>query len=847
MKTSRLHTLKEVIDNGIWVEPEEESIPAHFEKVSCLYIPKIQRDYAQGRQSESEIRNEFLTEIFDSLKDGKELELSFIFGSKQKRSNNSDGFEILDGQQRLTTLFLLNWYVAMREFELKDRPSLMEKFTYETRDTSSYFLNYITGKDDKLIIQSDKLPSEIIKGRKWFTDEYMCDPTVSAILEMIDSIHIKYNQLRSEIETPIYDLLENLKFYILLLKNFEMSDELYIKMNSRGLSLSPFENFKASIVKFMKSHSEIYDDNFRLEFISKVDAKWIDLFWTYKSTDNQIVNDVIEIDDKEIGWQYITFFNRYFYTKAALNLNGQEGENIINFFYKQATAQPQERLMGWHEYYMPLFEKVPSIFKDIEKFFDEICDNLHKYLPIIRDDKRNYKIFTDFLKNVSDLEKNYNYRIADMVAFATLSEFIETLPVKQLSVSEKDLSENFKRVCRIMFNVVENTLIEGSPAAVSVIRAMSEVVKLPNALTGNVYESLKNNTVKSENRQLKEEKEKASLMFDASGRFVDQWEKSLIKAEQHPFFKGSVGFFIDKNLSDPKDFDYRYDILKDLFDKDGIAENWKKQKKHILIRAILANLNSHNLLKEQRITEKATEKFLKNTIIGSPSIKQMFCNYFQNSKIILEEYFKDFVDKSFPTKDEDENFVRMFNRLVINPDSSDIYDWIASIEKNDKSELFKVQSGPLRINIPSKRSNYLLFNNERRTLLKYIVDSQNLKYSDENAWNQDLKDYTLKQVKTEKTLIDALNNKVILLMEFDEWGQIFFKLPLSFKEILLDKNKIKTEQIKTENIEYAKLTYIHDNAVNRKKISDMIDEIEKLISSISFSREAVSNPLLCIQ
>ena len=279
MKTSKLHTLKSILEEGIWIKDADAPI-----KISCIYIPKIQRAYAQGRKDESDIRKDFLDALFDTLvdEDGKTLELSFLFGSKQMVAKRSaEGFELLDGQQRTTTLFLLYWYVSIVENNGKI-PDFLKKFTYETRDTSTQFLINITAENFKICLK-DTIPSAAIKSNKWFTDAYYCDPTVCAMLTMLDSIHAHYNARNC---VNIYERLDRLQFYVLMLGKFDMNDELYIKMNSRGLSLVPFENFKASVVKYMKSEKRdgLYGKEevtngvipFWFSFISDIDSKWID-------------------------------------------------------------------------------------------------------------------------------------------------------------------------------------------------------------------------------------------------------------------------------------------------------------------------------------------------------------------------------------------------------------------------------------------------------------------------------------------------------------------------------------------------------------------------------------------
>ncbi len=74
-------------------------------------IPIIQRDYAQGRPEEEEVRQDFLRAIkvaLDKPADDPSLpfNLDFIYGSVEGPENTR--FLPLDGQQRLTTLFLLH-------------------------------------------------------------------------------------------------------------------------------------------------------------------------------------------------------------------------------------------------------------------------------------------------------------------------------------------------------------------------------------------------------------------------------------------------------------------------------------------------------------------------------------------------------------------------------------------------------------------------------------------------------------------------------------------------------------------------------------------------------------------
>lgn len=79
-----------------------------------IEIPIIQRDYAQGRKGKETLREMFLKNLKNAmdnnLSDKQEiLILDFVYGSVKNGKMHP-----LDGQQRLTTLWLLHWYVALR-------------------------------------------------------------------------------------------------------------------------------------------------------------------------------------------------------------------------------------------------------------------------------------------------------------------------------------------------------------------------------------------------------------------------------------------------------------------------------------------------------------------------------------------------------------------------------------------------------------------------------------------------------------------------------------------------------------------------------------------------------------
>ena len=102
-----------------------------------IEIPIIQRDYAQGRIGKEHLRKRFLEQLKSAL-DSERITLDFVYGNIEDKT---DAFCPIDGQQRLTTLWLLHWYIAFRREELqkKEVRDTLQKFTYETRISSREF------------------------------------------------------------------------------------------------------------------------------------------------------------------------------------------------------------------------------------------------------------------------------------------------------------------------------------------------------------------------------------------------------------------------------------------------------------------------------------------------------------------------------------------------------------------------------------------------------------------------------------------------------------------------------------------------------------------------------------
>lgn len=122
------------------------------------------------------------------------MNLDFVYGKV-----DSGIFIPLDGQQRLTTLFLIHWYLTLKENKLNDKnKNILLKFSYETRTSSQdFFKNLI--EQNIVYTQSNRTISDTIVDSKWYFLSWKLDPTVTAVLNILDKIHNKFKDIKEDV------------------------------------------------------------------------------------------------------------------------------------------------------------------------------------------------------------------------------------------------------------------------------------------------------------------------------------------------------------------------------------------------------------------------------------------------------------------------------------------------------------------------------------------------------------------------------------------------------------------------------------------------------------------------
>ncbi|MBO9461700.1 DUF262 domain-containing protein [Labrenzia sp. R5_0] len=277
-----------------------------IERHGRVEIPIIQRDYAQGRPDQHIVRDEFLKALYDALclpedDPSLPLDLDFIYGSVV----NEEAFQPLDGQQRLTTLFLLHWYLAWADGQGEDfRARLVSEdrsfFSYEVRPSSRDFINALANYAPEIeAVDCDDLVA-MITDQPWYFRSWRLDPTIRSALLMLERMHEIFRNTSGIYERLVDHSSPVITFQLLDLEQFDLSDDLYIKMNARGKPLTNFETFKARFERHIESQFDgtvflTFCTNTALSkyFAHQIDTRWSDFFWPFRDRRSATFDDAV--------------------------------------------------------------------------------------------------------------------------------------------------------------------------------------------------------------------------------------------------------------------------------------------------------------------------------------------------------------------------------------------------------------------------------------------------------------------------------------------------------------------------------------------------------------------------
>ena len=516
-----------------------------------ILVPDYQRDYAQGRIDGGRIdniRKVFVEELYRAInvtekgEEKRTCHLGLVFGSYDEDKTT---FIAVDGQQRLTTVFLFYWYVAWREGKLSDFKVLSTNFSWETRSYSSLFVDLLFK-----INQANNV-IEAIKSNSDYFSIWENDPTVKGMLTMLEEIESQYPRYECNLSYNLFSNDCNIRYDILRLEK-DSDSKTYIKMNSRGRSLTTFELFKSKFIDYYKpSFAKQFDEEwltFMLEMSRDETGGFVEPDISYMNLINEYT--YLMLMSKDIG--NTKRYDDFIAAKLKDNHNLMDIPFISFERYKIAFD-------GNTEYFEKFFNWIIANYETIDRIDGELRFPGSKFFlkEIIKSNNPNY----------SDRTKLYSiFKYSQLINYAKIED------------------ELFKKWNRVFSNLVENTDIDSSNFG-NICKAIDRINNR------NIYSYLisdSNQLTYFDKAQVKEEIAKAKqilaedglirkydgLCKNKDGESFNTWEDVITEAEQFAFFKGAISFLFQNEKGEIcwRNFDSKFNRAKTIFCEKGIND-----------------------------------------------------------------------------------------------------------------------------------------------------------------------------------------------------------------------------------------------------------------------------------
>ena len=281
--------------------------------------------------------------------------------------------------------------------------------------------------------------------------EWSNDPTVRGMLTMLDEIQKRFADIND-----LWNKLDKINFYFRDIEEMKLTDDIYIKMNSRGKPLTDFEHFKAELLKVMRSEN---DDEATAKRIGlKIDREWTDLLWIYRDEYNLVDSGFLNF------FHMISLILVYKSDRSSSEFDLEDDFSLLERLYKN-----QPKNVVFFEQAFDCMVNIQNkerrsnslILNPIDIFFNSyLSKDYHEHEKVVVSQQiTDLNIFKGVLTGAA-LRKNTTYWLIMLYSF--LIYLMNYDKIKEM---------DFRRRLRVVVNLLKNS--------------RNEVVDTPNGDAGN--------------------------------------------------------------------------------------------------------------------------------------------------------------------------------------------------------------------------------------------------------------------------------------------------------------------------------------------------------------------------
>lgn len=549
------------------MQPGKYTVKALFtdRNIVQIIVPEIQRDYIWGTRQVNELINSLKDDYLKKLtayaqdpivsslpSEAKEMyvkqkyssNIGFIYAYNDPEYANK--YFLIDGQQRLTTIYLLLLLIYIKcdkcdEFRQRYYRDNVLKIDYKVREASHTFLECFF---DNLL---NKLEIDRVEDQYWFFSDYKNDVTIYNLVNNYRSI----DNLLSEWSIDYSDFMQHIENYIEFwyydTSISEQGEELYIYMNSRGETVQPSENIKATLLEVIENLPD------KLAWGRKWE-EWQDFFWKNR------------VDNENADKGFNAFLQWIQLIEIMVNDHENKYNNINNIRKLEEEVQynkyPSLTLSTIEKYFMS-FKTICIDTLNKSNFIEAIYNKYGKIL--------NYEVITN-IKSWCRGDDITVYKISLLSLLYYCKEFSTE---EKLNGSEIEW-QSIYRITRFLYNITRFDNVTKTPynSYRNSLMIVRELVNNDLSDIADIVKSIENNKFSPSETVLSREQVLKFYLFRKSSTFYtrEQIEQSFWDAEDNKYLNGDLTFLFECIGIDPKDkntfvnWDYeKFNHVKNIF------------------------------------------------------------------------------------------------------------------------------------------------------------------------------------------------------------------------------------------------------------------------------------------
>ena len=627
-----------------FVTGETYSLAELFSEERRIIIPDLQRDYCWGdetnRKSSGEVGelvSDFvknLIELYESKEQGV-LNLGLFYGYEMPANH----IQLCDGQQRLTTLFLLlgmlnkmsgkfrHHLISDYEYKHDDKEPYLN---YAIRETSLYFLSDLVCR----FFISNQDTVNKIKEADWYFADYNLDPSIQSILNALSKIESLLISKDTDWVVSFGDwVLNKLTFLYFDMQNRKNGEETFVIINTTGEPLSATQNLKPLVIQ---EKNEAFDNTLFCAEQPNGKSFTIDVCWEQVETwfwrKRQGSNDTADAGFAEfLRWVYMI-------EQYNVELSKEEQTSEVKYLIQKVLQGKGKMDFPYKE--IP-FSKVYEYWKSLAWIYEE-CDKL--------------KFKADFLSPQNNKSVNKRKAIGQNDCFVLLPvlKYVHDKIIDIYAPSDVE-----KHNCVRIYEFFTN-LIRVSNVSKTVNTLVGETLKIVDLIDNGDIVSILNKPNVSNQILTEEERWKLEILRNSSNR--EEVEDVFWKLQSHPVWNGEILPMIKMAQDNNGQFDFnKFKSYSEVFNRLFPDEMEHQIKVHLLRRSMFVSADSYEPVSRGNYVTFAWEWNDWNTILSRniDKSRELFSYILNNigkqpiEKIseeqlikILEDYIKRLLDKT---------------------------------------------------------------------------------------------------------------------------------------------------------------------------------------------------------